>query len=99
MGIRKSSPTSNEDLRNELLDIYQNAERIKEVDWSKVRDLAFHENREALAFSISKITGAHYLECPNFLEHVHPIKRVANHSMLNSTKSILFGKKSKIYEI
>ena len=70
VGIRKTNPTSNEDLRNELLDVYLNPENVTEVDWSKIRDLAFNEDRELRAVAVSKITGAHCLECPDFLEHV-----------------------------
>jgi hypothetical protein len=50
--------------------VYEDMGSIKEVDWSKVRDLTFNENRAAKRAAIDTIATSHCLECPDFVEHV-----------------------------
>lgn len=69
-GIRRSNPTVNEDVKNDLMDIYKNLGNVNEVDWSKVRDMTFNEDRIAKRTAINTIASSHCLECPDFLEHV-----------------------------
>jgi hypothetical protein len=71
-GIRRSNPTANEDVKKELIDLYKDLATLNEVDWSKIRDMAFTENRVAKRSAIETIAGSKSLDCPNFLEHVFP---------------------------
>lgn len=71
-GIRRSNPTANEDVKMELIDLYKDLATLNEVDWSKIRDMAFTENRVAKRSAIETIAGSTSLDCPNFLEHVLP---------------------------
>jgi hypothetical protein len=68
--MRKSNPTANEELRNDLIQVYDNPENVAEVDWSKVRDMVFNEDRVRRKDAITRIGKAHCLNCPEFLEHV-----------------------------
>lgn len=70
-GIRRSNPTSNEDVKNELIDIYKDLRSLNEVDWSKVRDLIFNEDRSTKRAAVDTIANSYCLECPDFLEHVY----------------------------
>jgi len=69
-GIRRANPTANEDVKNELLEIYKALGNLNEVDWSKVRDMTFNEDRIAKRAAIDTISKSRCLECPDFLEHV-----------------------------
>lgn len=71
-GIRRSNPTTNEDVKKDLIDLYIDLATLNEVQWSKVRDLTFTENRVAKRSAIETIAGSKSLTCPNFLEHVFP---------------------------
>ena len=70
-GVRRSNPTTNEEVKMELIQVYKDMAAIGEIDWSKVRDLPFNEVRIARQAAIDTIRVSHCLECPNFLEHVH----------------------------
>jgi len=69
-GIQRVNPTANEVLKAELSEIYGNLGNLNEADWSKVRDMAFNENRHVRRTAIETIASSHCLECPDFLEHV-----------------------------
>ena len=69
-GTRRVNPTANEEVRNEMLDIYQELGSLNEVDWSKVRDMSFNEDRTNKRVAAEKIATSRCLECPDFLEHV-----------------------------
>ena len=71
-GIRRSNRTANEDVRKDLIDLYNDMASLNEVDWSKVRDMTFTENRLAKRSAIETIAGSKSLDCHNFLEHVFP---------------------------
>ena len=71
-GTRRINPTANEEVRNEMLDIYNELGSLNEVDWSKVRDMSFNEDRTNKRVAAEKIATSHCLECPDFLEHVPP---------------------------
>jgi hypothetical protein len=70
-GVRRSNPTANEDVKKELIQLYIQMGSLKEIDWSKVRDLTFNEAWTVKRASIDTIITAQCLECPNFLEHVY----------------------------
>jgi len=70
-GVRRSNPTTNEEVKNELTQVYKDMAAIGEPDWSKIRDLPFNEARIARQAAIDTIRISHCMECPNFLEHVH----------------------------
>jgi hypothetical protein len=69
-GIRRANPTANEDVKNELLEIYTDLGSLSEVDWSKVRDMTFNEDRIAKRAAIHTTSESRCLECPDLLEHV-----------------------------
>ena len=69
-GTRRVNPTANEEVRNEMLDIYMELGSLNEVDWSKVRDMSFNEDRTNKRVAAEKIATSNCLECPDFLEHV-----------------------------
>jgi hypothetical protein len=69
-GTRRVNPTANEEVRNEMLDIYQELGSLNEIDWSKVREMSFNEDRTNKRVAAEKIATSHCLECPDFLEHV-----------------------------
>ena len=98
-GVRRVSPSRNEDLKNELKDIYSNLAHLNEVDWSKVRDIVFNDARTARRAAFEKIDNAYCLECPEFLEHVLCYPTYVNCSMQLSTKSILSDKRLRNFEI
>lgn len=64
------NPTANEEVKNEMLDIYKDFGSLNEVDWSKVRDMSFNEDKTHKRVAAEKIATSHCLECPDFLEHV-----------------------------
>lgn len=70
LGVRQSNLTRNEDIKNQLLEVYNELGNLNEVNWSKIRDMAFNEAREARQIAAGKIATSHSLECPDFLEHV-----------------------------
>jgi hypothetical protein len=70
-GIKRINMTANEEVKNELIDIYTNLGTLCEVDWSKVRDMEFNEARLAKRAAIDKISNSYCLECPDFVEHVY----------------------------
>jgi hypothetical protein len=94
-GVRRANPTANEEVKRELIDIYSDLGHLSEVDWSKVRDMTFNEDRTLKRTAIDKIAGAHSLQCPNFLEHVFNHSGKANPSMHNFMKSISSVKRSR----
>jgi hypothetical protein len=69
-GIRRKDPTARETVRKELIDLYRDLPTLNEVDWSKIRDMAFNEDRTAKRVAIDNVAGSHSLECPDFLAHV-----------------------------
>ena len=69
-GVRRSNPTANEYVKNELIDTYKNLGSLNEIDWSKVRDMSFNEDRLAKRVALDTIATSQSLECPDFLEHV-----------------------------
>ena len=69
-GTRRVNPTTNEEVRNEMLDLYKDLGSLNEVDWSKVRDMSFNDDRTNKRVATEKIATSHCLECPDFLEHV-----------------------------
>jgi len=69
-GIRRSNPTANEDVKNELTEIYKNLGTLNEVDWSKIRDMNFNDDRTEKRVAMEKIATSTCLECPDFVEHV-----------------------------
>ena len=71
-GIRRSNPTANEDVKKDLIDLYNDMSALNEVDWSKVRDMTFTENRIAKRSAVETIASSKSLNCPNLLEHVFP---------------------------
>jgi antiviral helicase SKI2 len=71
-GVRRSNPTANEYVKNELIDTYKSLGILNEIDWSKVRDMSFNEDRLAKRVALDTIATSHCLECPAFLEHVSP---------------------------
>ena len=79
-GTRRVNPTANKEVKNEMLDIYKDFGSLNEVDWSKVRDMSFNEDRTNKRVAAEKIATSNCLECPDFLEHVHlpPSKSLAN---------------------
>lgn len=97
-GVRRANPTANEEVKNELIDIYRDLGHLAEVDWSKVRDMTFHEDRALKRAAIDKIAGSHCLQCPNFLEHVQNFCDLADFSMRNFMRSISFDKRLRISE-
>src|SRR5271154_4888990 len=97
-GTRRVNPTANEEVRNEMLDIYKELGSLNEVDWSKVRDMSFNEDRTNKRVAAEKIATSHCLECPDFLEHVTlPYLNCANYSTRSFTKNILFVRRSRTY--
>jgi len=70
-GVRRSNPSANEEVKNELIQVYKDMAALGEIDWSKVRDLTFNESRTTRRAAIDTISISHCLECPNFVEHVH----------------------------
>jgi hypothetical protein len=94
-GVRRANPTANEEVKKELVDIYSDLAHLNEVDWSKVRDMTFNEDRTLKRTAIDKIASAHSLQCPNLLEHVFNHLEKANFSMRNFMKSILSVKRSR----
>ena len=68
-GTRRTNPTTNEEVRNDLLDLYRDLGGLNEIDWSRVRDMAFKEDRTNKRVAAEKIATSHCLECPDFLEH------------------------------
>jgi antiviral helicase SKI2 len=95
-GVRRTNPTANEEVKKELTDIYMDLGHLTEVDWSKVRDMTFNENRALRRAAIDKIARAHCLECPNFLEHVQVFRDPANFSTHNFMKNISSDKRLRI---
>ena len=74
------NPTANEEVKIEILDVYKDFGTLNEVDWSKVRDMSFNEDRTNKRVAAEKIATSNCLECPDFLEHVHlpPSQSLAN---------------------
>ena len=54
------------------MNIYKDLTSLTEVDWSKVRDMSFNEDRTAKLSAIDTIAGSPCFECHDFLEHVEP---------------------------
>lgn len=79
-GVRRSNPTANEEVKNDLIQVYKDLGSLSETDWSKVRDLTFNEARAARRSAIDTIATAKCLECPTFVEHVHPLSFGADSS-------------------
>lgn len=69
-GIRRKDPTARENVQKELNDLYQGLGNLNEVDWTKIRDMAFNEDRTSKRVAIEKVSTAHSIDCPSFLEHV-----------------------------
>jgi len=97
-GTRRTNPTANEDVRNEMLDLYKDLGSLNEIDWSKVRDMSFNEDKTNKRVAAEKIATSHCLECPDFLEHVLFLSTLPNFSMPRSMKNISFVRKSRTSE-
>jgi len=54
------------------VNLYKDLASLNEVDWSKVRDMKFNDDRTAKREAVDTITISHCLGCPDFLEHVFP---------------------------
>jgi len=73
--VRKESQRK-EELANmfiarEVANLFENLGSVREVDWSKVRDLEFNEIRREIRLASERISSCRCVECPDFLEHVY----------------------------